>query len=448
MLNQSRIRRRGVILTPQGLEKLQTAKSKMENGENSGHRYTLEFLSDRTGLSVDTLTRVLRCDRPVDKQTLVSCFSTFRLVLEDSDFFFPVNHAGGQNGEHKSLTKQIELELPGGQVSLDSAFYVERSPIEEECYRNIQQPGALIRIKAPRLMGKTSLITRILDYAIKLGYKAVPLNFQSAEKAICQDLDKFLRWFCMNVGFEMKLPNHTADSWDDMFGSKVSAKIYFEQHILAKIEQPLVLGLDDVDHLFLYPELADEFFGLLRSWYEEAKNRDIWKKLRLVVAHSTEVYVPLNVNKSPFNVGLSIELRPFTEKQVENLAKKHHLNWTEQEIKQLISLVGGQPYLIRLALYHLCRQDVTLEKLLQTSSTPEGIYINHLQGKLWSLQQYPDLLALFTQVVKSSTPVEVDYLLTQGFKLQSMGLVHLQGNQLTPSCELYRQYFYDRLSSH
>jgi hypothetical protein len=50
-----------------------------------------------------------------------------------------------------------------GEVPLDSPFYVERPPIERLCYETIVQPGALIRIKAPKQMGKTSLMLRILD---------------------------------------------------------------------------------------------------------------------------------------------------------------------------------------------------------------------------------------------------------------------------------------------
>jgi hypothetical protein len=38
--------------------------------------------------------------------------------------------------------------------------------------------------------------------------------------------------------------------------------MYFEQYLLAEIKAPLVLALDDVDRLFQYSELADEFFGL------------------------------------------------------------------------------------------------------------------------------------------------------------------------------------------
>ncbi len=57
------------------------------------------------------------------------------------------------------------LEEPEGQVPLDSKFYVKRPGVESECYKTILKPNALICIKAPQQMGKTSLMTRILHHA-------------------------------------------------------------------------------------------------------------------------------------------------------------------------------------------------------------------------------------------------------------------------------------------
>ncbi len=92
-----------------------------------------------------------------------------------------------------------EPELPGGQVDLASKFYIERSPIEDRCYEAIVKPGALIRIKALRQMGKTSLMARILHHAKAEGCVKVPLSFQIADSKIFNDLDQFLKWFCAVV---------------------------------------------------------------------------------------------------------------------------------------------------------------------------------------------------------------------------------------------------------
>lgn len=42
------------------------------------------------------------------------------------------------------------LEEPEGQVPLNSLWYIERPPIENNCYEALMKPSALIRIKAPR----------------------------------------------------------------------------------------------------------------------------------------------------------------------------------------------------------------------------------------------------------------------------------------------------------
>ncbi|GET35984.1 AAA-like domain-containing protein [Microseira wollei] len=343
-----------------------------------------------------------------------------------------------------------EPELPSGQVRLASAFYVERVPSEVQCYREILQPGALIRIKAPRQMGKTSLMARILYHAKEeQGYRTVPLSFQHADTAVFTNLTQLLRWFCGKISRKLRLTHQIDDYWSDTYGSKDNCTAYFEDCLLSNSDKPLVLGLDEVDRVFQYPKIADDFFGLLRAWYEEAgygdKDSNLWEKLRLVVVHSTEVYVPMNVNQSPFNVGLPIELPEFSLEQVLDLTERHRLNWNATQIEQLMALVGGHPYLLRFGLYNIAQQQITLEKLLQTAVTEAGLYNDHLRRHLWTLKQYPDLADAFAKVVRANAPVELESL--EAFKLHSMGLVKFEGNQVIPRFDLYRIYFRDRLSS-
>lgn len=335
-----------------------------------------------------------------------------------------------------------EPELPEGQVELASAFYVDRPPIESRCLETILQPGALIRIKAPRQMGKTSLMARILYRAHQSGYCTVPLSLQLADAKVFTDLEKFLPWLCASIGRRLGLANKLKDYWDDIFGSKYNCTTYFEEYLLPEIKRPLALGLDEVDRVFEYPELASDFFGLLRAWHEEAKNREIWKNLRLVVVHATEVYIPLNTNQSPFNVGLPIELPEFEATQVVELTRRHGLKWSLEDIDRLMAMLGGHPYLVRLALYQIARQDITLSELLATAATEEGCFRDHLRWQSWHLQQHPEIADAFQQVLAATGPVRLDT--TALFKLRSLGLVNLEGNEAVLRCHLYRQYFQAR----
>jgi transcriptional regulator with XRE-family HTH domain len=339
---------------------------------------------------------------------------------------------------------EVSADISQEQAEAEVSNYVDRPPIESRCYETILQPGSLLRIKAAKRMGKTSLIDRILDRAAKESYQTVRLSLLLADQAVLKGLDEFLRWFCVVVSRQLKLQPQLGDYWEEGLGSNYKCRMYFEEYVLTQINRPLVLALDDVDRIFPYGHIAGDFFGLLRAWHEEAKshNINIWKKLRLIVAHSTEVYIPLNINRSPFNVGVPIELPEFTLEQVQDLAKRRGLHLDAvgaQGLAPLLEMVGGHPHLVQLAIYSLTHQEITFEQLLQTAHTESGIYSDHLRGHLWNLQEHPELATAMKKVVDATTPVQLEPMLA--FKLQSLGLVKLNGNYVNIRCLLYSQYF-------
>jgi AAA-like domain len=334
------------------------------------------------------------------------------------------------------------LEFPSGVVALNSPFYVERLPIETQAFSEIQKPGSLIRIRAPRQMGKSSLMHRMLAHAKQSGLQTATLNLQRADRSLLSSLDPFLRWLCANIAQQLGLPPALEDYWNPEIGSKMSCTLYFQRYLLPAIDA-LVLAFDEVNRLFEYPDLAADFLPLLRSWYEDASEFELWQKLRLVVVHATEVYIPLQINQSPFNVGLPIKLPEFTPAQVQDLALRHGLPWTAgvHHASTLLQMIGGHPYRVRLALYHLAQQEITLEQLLQEAPMATGIYGEHLRQHLTYLQDHPELAIALQQVLSGNSHLEAITL----YKLESLGLVKLQGETVYPSCELYRLYFQAQL---
>lgn len=400
----------------------------------AGRSYEDAYEFGRNAIDLDGIPEVLT---PVIKRT------TTTLSLPDESI--TINSQKQDESAPKILIKSIALEEPEGPVSLESAFYVDRPTIETDCYETIVKPGALIRVKAPGMMGKSSLMSRILYQASQQGYQTAYLNFQSADTEFFANLDNFLQWFCASVTWELNLEDKLEYYWKGVLGSKNKCTNYFQRYLLSTISSPLVLGLDDVDQIFQYSAIATDFLGLLRTWHERAKNEAIWKKLRLIIVHSKEVYIPLNIHQSPFNVGLPIELPELNQAQVQDLIQRHGLNWSKSQVEQLMGIVDGHPYLLRAALYQIARGKISLEKFLQIAATDEGIYGAHLYHHWLNLENDASLKAALKQVVTSNNPVRIDPV--QGFKLRSMGLVELRGNDVLPLCNLYRIYFRDRLSN-
>jgi len=343
----------------------------------------------------------------------------------------------------KLRPKSSFIEHPDCTVPLDSLFYVERPPIEAECYETVIQPGALIQIKTPHKRGKTSLIMRIINHANQQGYRTAYIPFQEADEKVFADLKQFLRWFCISVTSELKLPNKLDDYWPETSeNSKGNCKNYFQQYLLPKSNSPIVLGLDTVDHIFQYIPIAKEFFGLLRAWHERGQHDQTWEKLRLIIVHSDEV-IPLNENESPFNVVEPVQLPDFDHAQVQNLVRRHNLNCSKEQVEQLMTMLGGHPYLVRVALYQMAQKGVTLPKLLQVAPMETGPYAYHLRRLLFKLTKSAELAKTFKRVITATQPVPLDELEEAlKLKLRSMGLVKFQKDDtVVPLCELYCLYF-------
>lgn len=334
----------------------------------------------------------------------------------------------------------------------ESDFYVKRPPTETICYEALLQAGALVRLKAPSLMGKTTLMLRVLEDLGRHGYQTVHFSLELADRQThLTDLNRFLSWFCHNLARELRLEDCLNEYWDEEgMGAKVSCTTYFEEYLLPEIENPLVLCLDDVDLLFPHPHIYEDFFGLLRSWHEKARSRRRWQQLRLAIVHATDVYIQLNINQSPFNVGLPIELSEFTPEQVLALAGNHGLTPERPQIGDrgfapLTNMVGGHPFLLEQAFAYLkTHPDITLDRLLADATTDRGIYGHHLRDHWMNLQHDSQLAAAFKRVIGSSTPVLLEPICA--YQLQSRGLVKMAAGGVEPRCNLYRDYFSKLLS--
>ncbi|MFN6486620.1 MULTISPECIES: AAA-like domain-containing protein [unclassified Nostoc] len=490
------LRKRGVVLTAVGMKRLQTAILEEERQKRGGKRYTQVELGDRIGISTSSLSRLWSLNSRIDPRTMRICFSAFDLTLHEDDYtIYDANDIDfyqeylqeqrqlivrdlSQNSDNSvqqqtiipntvpsqivsvfltedkikseiTLKKQSDrniqakiseyIKYPCAPLSLDSKFYIPRPPLEELAYQEITQPGCVIRIQGCRGMGKTSLMLRILAHAKTLDYKTAKLNIAQVDIDVLQKPQLFMQWLAASIARQLGIEFNIDKHWDEEIGSKLSCTLYLKECLLAPLEKPLLLVLDEVQHIFEYPELANEFLPLLRSWQEEAQQDEVWPKLRLVIVYSTEVDFSLDINQSPFNIGLPLKLLEFTSEHVIELANRYGIDWKEnQQVQQLMELIGGHPALINITLYHLRYHKLTLEDILLTASTELGIYRQYLQNLLNKLQKSTQLLDSMKIFLTKNENIDLDILST--YKLEDMGLIKLQQQKWVISCQLYRDF--------
>ncbi|NMF84409.1 hypothetical protein E1H13_13875 [Nodosilinea sp. P-1105] len=438
-----RQRQRGHSLSEAGLHKLQAKLTQVESQQ--GYRFTPQILAHRTqlidaqGLHATTVKKILEQRAGVDRRSIEIMFQSLGLEPDYGDYQLA---AGGGLSAAREIPAEPQRstppEFPGGPVPLASPYYVLRQEQQERARAEICQPGGLVRVKAPRKMGKSSFALRLLQQAESLGYSVLQVDLKRADEAVLSDIDRFLRWLCMVLSQPLGLAPHLDDYWDADIGSKVSCTIYLQQGLLRSLDAPVMVAFKDIDRIFEYPAIFYEFLPLLRSWHEEAKSHTEFQKIRFLLTYSTEIYVPLNLNQSPFNVGLPVHLPKLTVAEVRSLVQTYGLS--DPVADPLTELVSGHPFLTQLALYHLWAGQLCLADLPQRAITPSGIYANHLNRCLASLQGKADLTEALQQVIKTETGLRLAFPVAT--KLESLGLIEFDQNCLAkPSCQLYQRFF-------
>ena len=348
------------------------------------------------------------------------------------------------NRSNTQTINSTEPPFPGRGLIAGSQFYIERSHTEPRSQTAIRQPGGLLRICAPRRMGKTSLLNRLLTYSKDdLGYRTAKLSFYKLEDAMLADLDQMLIWFCETLSHELNLPSTLDNYWNKRIGCKSSCTQYIEDYILANVEGPIIIAMDDVDRLFEFPSVALGFFSLVRGWTEESKIKNVWQNFRQIIAYSTDIYIDFPLSQSPFNIGYPVKLSPFVSEQVVALAKRYGglrlAKFDAVDAEALLAFIGGTPHLIQLALYHVHSGEISLVDLQSSQQVFMDIYENHLESLMQKLEAYPDLLNIFKQVVASKGLCTIEQPVAK--QLIGLGVVQSENGQVRIRSQMYQKYF-------
>lgn len=332
------------------------------------------------------------------------------------------------------------LEKPEGTMDPQSTFYVERLG-DRIALEAIERQGVTITIKGPRQMGKSSLLIRTTEAAKEAGKRVAFLDFQLLDKSALTDADTFFRQFCTWLTDELEMDDRVDDYWKTPLGNSLRCTRYVGRYLLRELGSPLVLAMDEVERLF-EADFRSDFFSMLRSWHNSRATTPIWKQLDLALVTSTEPYQLIeNLNQSPFNVGEVIELTDFTPEQAADLNRRHGSPLIPDQEQRLMGLLNGHPFLVRRALYLVTSGRISANDLFDHATDDRGPFGDHLRYHLYRLRGKDDLIQGLRQVIRNN--ICQDELIF--FRLRGAGLVRREGRAVLPRCQLYADYFRERL---
>jgi hypothetical protein len=337
-----------------------------------------------------------------------------------------------------------ELVVPGGAVRLSDELYVERDA-DARLREEIVKWGSTTTIRASRQTGKTSLLMRGIHHAHEQKVNVAFLDFQGFGSDRRTSLDDFLRELAESICDELDLDQDTVEqAWRGSRSTPRKLTRFVEKHVLPAFDEPVVLAMDEADCL-LRTGFYEDFFSLLRSWHNRrahSSHRESWRKLNLVLIISTEPYLLIaDPNRSPFNVGLRLELKDFGQAQVRDLNRRHGSPVPENDLSGLMALLSGHPYLTRKALYTLVTERCTWADLVRVAATDQGPFGDHLRCQYWLLRDKPDLREALKEIIRRECCTDE----LAFFRLLRAGLVKGSGDVCRCRCDLYKMYFESKL---
>jgi hypothetical protein len=209
--------------------------------------------------------------------------------------------------------------VPGGTIRHTDAYYVPRT-VDEVVTSCAAELGQTLVIKGPRQMGKSSLLLHYLSECQKADKKVAFVDFQIFSNDDLSSYATFLSRFAMILGHRLRLDLQTPPAIDSQF----AMVNFMEVVVLPQVSGPLVVALDEVDRLFGRRYKAD-FFTMLRLWHNNRSSlTPEWEDVDLALVISTEPYLLIDQgDRSPFNVGLLLEMEPFSRDQCNVLNQKY-----------------------------------------------------------------------------------------------------------------------------
>ena len=227
--------------------------------------------------------------------------------------------------------------------------------------------------------------------------------------------------------------------------------------ILTKIKEPIAIFIDEIDKILDLNFKCDDFFGLIRSFYNEKAKNPVFNHLSFVllgVARPEELIKEYQI--TPFNIGRAIDLSGFSVEQSLPLAAglTEVVDNPQQIIKEIIFWTGGQPFLTQkvcqLILNHpqenKAESDrdfvhrIVKEYIIDNwEANDDPVHLKTIKGRLLHNKHTSRLLGLYQQILEDGSIAAND--LVEQIELRLSGLVVRDGDCLKPYNRIYKSVF-------
>ena len=284
----------------------------------------------------------------------------------------------------------------GGSLGSNALSYVERA-CDGELYQALKK-GEFCYVLNSRQMGKSSLLVKTSHRLQQENYKCAVVDLTN----IGSENITPLQWYKGLVtdlvsGFNLFNKINLKAWWQEQQEISLLQKLslFISQILLVEFKnEQIIIFIDEIDNVLTLDFSVDDFFTFIRFCYNQRAVNPEYNRLTFAifgVAKPSDLVQ--DKQRTPFNIGKSIQLDGFTVDNIQPLADGLHIPGcnVSEIMRQILIWTNGQPFLT----HKLCQLLFDLTQKINTGQSVEiivkDIVINYIINK-WEFQDEPQHL--------------------------------------------------------
>jgi hypothetical protein len=314
----------------------------------------------------------------------------------------------------------------GGTVQAGDGLYIPRQADQELLTLCLE--GAFSYVLTPRQMGKSSLMIRTARQLTEQGVRSLIIDLTQLGVQVTAE-----EWYLglLTVAEEqLDLTLDVVEWWQahHHLGIPQRLSMFIQEVLLAEIESPLVIFVDEIDST-LSLNFTDDFFAGIRYLYTTRALEPELRRLSFVlIGVATPGDLIRDPQRTPFNIGQRVDLTDFTFAEALPLAVGLGLPDAEaqQVLRWILQWTGGHPYLTQ----RLCYA-VTTQHQSQWSETD----IEHLVSQTFfgAMSQQDHNLQFVRDMLTKRAPDALEVLTLYGEILRQRAVIYDEEQSLIKS---------------
>ncbi len=326
----------------------------------------------------------------------------------------------------RATTTNSNFYQVGASLPVDAPSYVKRQA-DEEFYQKLQA-GKFCYVLNSRQMGKSSLRVQTMQRLQKEGTVCAAIDLTGIGKVSQQ------QWYggiVYNLSESCQLEDKFDFDWQEWWQKHQTIlspvqclSLFIEKVLLDKIQQPIVIFVDEIDKVLSQDFSTDDFFALIRFFQNQRVDNPIFQRLTFaLLGVATPGDLIQNKTQTPFNIGEAIELHGFEFDEVEPLIDglEGIFDNPQPIMRSILDWTGGQPFLTQ----KLCKFMLEESEKDNPHSVKEVVRSRIIEN--WESQDEPEHLRTIRDRILSSEQ-RAGYLLELYQQIQQQGEIAAKKN--------------------